>query len=246
MSKNQNPKIYFGHSDEAWGGYMAFLYRLLGEHGARDILEVGGGANPTVPVQMLEEKAWHYTVLDIAQSELEKAPVGYHKLCGDIGSAGLELNQEFDFVFSRMLAEHVRNGPQFHQNVYKLLKPGGVAFHFFPTLYTLPFIANWLMPERFSDWLLSRLNPDRDRYKLGKFPAYYSWCRGPTAKQMSRFRSLGYEILEYNGYFGNAGYYERLPVLTAIHDWRVRQLLQSPNAQFTSFALLVMRKPRVS
>lgn len=242
MSKAQSAVIHYGHSKEAWGGYENFLYRMLDEHHAREILEVGGGANPTVPLDRVNERGWNYSVLDIAQSELDKAPEGYNKLCADISAPGLPLNDQFDFVFSRMLAEHVRSGPLFHRNVYQLLKPGGVAFHFFPTLYTLPFFVNWLMPERLADWLLGLLNPSRDRYLLGKFPAYYSWCRGPTQRQFDRFKSLGYEVVEYHGYFGNGGYYERLPFMAALHDWRVSKLLTSPNPHFTSFAFLVLRK----
>ena len=46
-----------------------------------------------------------------------------------------------------MLAEHVPDGYRFHSNLFELLKPGGVAFHFMPTLYSPPFVINRLLPE---------------------------------------------------------------------------------------------------
>lgn len=235
--------ISYARSDQAWGGFRDYVDSWLGKSGGKNVLEVGGGANPMIPLETLRERGLRYSVLDIAQTELDKAPAGYNKICADISSPNLKLDEQFDFVFSQMLAEHVPDGEQFHRNIHALLSDGGVALHFFPTLYTLPFLANWLMPERLADWVLTRLAPHRDRFRHGKFPAYYSWCRGPTQAQLTRFRSLGYEVEEYRGFYGNGRYYIRLPLLKALHDWRVKRLLKRPNPIFTSFAFVVLRKP---
>jgi hypothetical protein len=139
-----------------------------------------------------------------------------------------------------MLAEHVRQPRQFHRNVHSLLRPGGLAFHFFPTLYALPFVANALLPERASAAVLRFCSP-RDPVTQRKFPAYYRWCRGPTASQMRRFESLGYAVEQYVGFFGH-GYYERIPGLRSLHRWATAYMLRHPLPWVTSFAYLILRK----
>src|ERR1700721_1406514 len=57
--------------------------------------------------------------------------------------------ESYDLVFSKMLCEHLPDARTFHANCLRLLRPGARAVHFFPTLYTLPFVANRLIPEGF-------------------------------------------------------------------------------------------------
>ena len=71
------------------------------------------------------------------------------------------------------------------------------------------------MPERLADILLHMFET-RDRFQHAKFPAYYRWCRGPTHKQINRFISLGYDVVEYRGFFGH-GYYNKIKVLDKIN-----------------------------
>ncbi|MGH8540329.1 MAG: class I SAM-dependent methyltransferase [Stenotrophobium sp.] len=233
--------ISYGASADAWSGHLDTVRTLIRESGARSVLELGGGANPALPLDEVNQQGLDYTVLDISQVELDKAPAGYHKLQANLASPLTGLANQYDFVFSKMLAEHVSSGQVFHENVLRLLRPGGMAFHFFPTLYAPPFIANWLLPERLADWLLSLLSP-RDRYQLGKFPAYYSWCRGPTQTHLRRLEAMGYEIHRYSGFFGHEPYYSRIPVVRTLHRLIVNFLLQHPTPWLTSFAYMVVRK----
>ena len=117
----------------------------------------------------------------------------------------------------------------------------GVAVHYFPTLYTLPFVLNKLIPEGLSSFLLDIFLP-RDRYQLGKFPAYYSWCYGPTPPMLAMLADIGYEILEYRGYFGSI-YYSRIPLVRDFHKIYSRNLYRHPNPYLTSFAQVILRKP---
>jgi hypothetical protein len=139
-----------------------------------------------------------------------------------------------------MLAEHIIDPEQFHKNILSCLTTNGLAVHYFPTLYTMPFVVNYIMPERLADILL-HIFQARDRYQHAKFPAYYRWCRGPTLRQINRFVSLGYEIVEYQGFFGH-GYYQKIKVLDKINMIKTEYLLRHPNPNFTSYAYLVLRK----
>jgi len=237
------PVITYGPSEEAWAAYPAMLQALIREQGFTRMLDIGGGANPTLPAEFIRGQQLEYTLLDISQAELDKAPPEYHKLRLDItGGTPPRGSGGYDLAFSKMLAEHVTQGEKLHQNVFALLKEGGMAVHFFPTLYAFPFVVNRLIPERLAAWLLDKLSP-RDKIQQGKFPAYYSWCRGPRRSAIRRFEQLGYQVAAYHGYFGHVGYYRRVPPLRWFHQALTRWLLRNPAPLFTSYAIVVLRKP---
>ena len=236
----EHSRVRFGHSREAFADYDATLKRLIESNSCRSICEVGGGANPALPLAYVSASGLRHCLLDVAPEELAKAPVGYEKIVADICSGSAPPGGPFDLVVSKMLAEHVRQPLLFHRNVHSLLRPGGLAFHFFPTLYALPFVANFLLPERASAVALRLFSP-RDPVRHRKFPAYYRWCRGPTASQTNRFERLGYVVEEYVGFFGH-GYYDRVPLLRNLHRLATAYLLRHPVPLLTSFAYLILRK----
>lgn len=163
------------------------------------------------------------------------------KILADISAAEFAAQGGYDFAFSRMLAEHVSSGARFHRNVRSLLRDGGVAFHFFPTLFAPPFVANYLLPEALAERLLHFLQPGRERSgKLGKFPARYSWCRGPLRAQIRRFERLGYEVEQYFGFYGHGAYYQKIPVWRDVHAWLSGVLSRHPVPALTSFAQVVL------
>jgi hypothetical protein len=113
-------------------------------------------------------------------------------------------------VFSRFFAEHVKDGRTLHRNVFKLLKPGGVAFHLMPTLYASPFLINRILPERLTSALLSVFTPSRSISP--KFPAYYSECYGESKRTYQMFEDIGYSKVVVRDFFGHF-YYDKIPVL---------------------------------
>jgi 2-polyprenyl-3-methyl-5-hydroxy-6-metoxy-1,4-benzoquinol methylase len=179
----------------------------------------------------------NYTVLDISEEELAQTASGYRKMVMDIGGELRGTAGAYDLVFSRFVLEHVGNAHRAHANVFALLKPGGIAVHFFPTLFALPFVVNKLVPESLSVRMLSK-----ERQAKGKFPAYYRWCVGPTEWAIRRLERVGYEVLEYAGFFGH-GYYDGRPALRRMHGKVRGFLLKHPIACCTSFAWVILRKP---
>ncbi|HET6806879.1 MAG TPA: class I SAM-dependent methyltransferase [Frateuria sp.] len=239
--------IHYRSSTVAWGDYPGYVEDLIIRSGARRVLELGGGANPAIPLDFLRRHGIEYTVLDISPTELAKAPDHYRKVCGDIGSPSMSfdgIDGSYDIVFSKMLAEHVKNGEQMHRNVFRLLAPGGKAVHYFPTLYAPPFVVNRLVPERLGYWLLQWLQPGREQEgKSAKFPAYYSWCRGPTRRQIARLRGLGYAVEEYIGFFGHRVYYRKLPPVRRLHCRLADWLVKHPVPALTSSSYVLLSKP---
>ena len=184
-----------------------------------------------------------YTALAISEEELRKAPDCYRKLVADICAPVLNINERYDFIFSRMLAEHVADGMLFHSNVFALLALGGRAFHFFPTMWAPPFVLNRFLPERLAASLLHLLQRGREKTgRHAKFPAYYSWCRGPVPSQLARLESLGYSVESYIGFFGHRDYYRRLGLIQRFHDSLVRWLIDHPIPWITSFAFVTLQR----
>ena len=233
--------IRFGHQHDAYRDYDATLRGLVEKNECTSICEVGGGANPALPLEYVTAKQLRYSLLDIAPGELAKAPAGYDKIVADISSETVPPGGPFDLVFSKMVAEHVQDPRRFHRNVYQLLGPGGRAFHFFPTLYALPLLANRLLPESVSS-MAQQLFAPRDPEKDGKFPAYYRWCRGPTVAHVRRLEDLGYVVEQYAGFFGH-DYYSKIPVVRNAHRFMTSLLLRHPVPWLTSVAYVILRRP---
>jgi SAM-dependent methyltransferase len=238
--------IRFDLSDRAILSFHASLLDLIPRTGAIDVCDVGGGANPELTPAEIAENELRYTVLDISAAELDKADPAYTTLVADASGPAPPVEEAFDLVFSRMLAEHISDGAAFHRNVFRMLRPGGVAFHFFPTLYAFPFVLNKFVPDDLASRILSAFDRKRDfSGRQVKFPAHYSWCKGPTPDQIRRLESLGFEVLDYIGFFGHNGYYRRFPPLLRLHQSISDFLLRKAVASQTSFAYVLLRRPAV-
>jgi SAM-dependent methyltransferase len=227
--------------------HVDFVRRLrqrLADLGGGAVCELGGGARPALELEFLHEHDLSCLVVDLSESELRKASSGYATLVGDVSSptfATGEHDGSYDLVFSRVLAEHVRDARQFHRNVWCLLRPGGVAMHFFPTLWWPPFVANRVLPEGIAERLLLRLEPWRERSgPAGKFPAYYHWCFGPTKGQIARLSSVGFSVEHAVAYFGESTHAPGR-VLSTLNDAWTRAMLRRPNYHFTSYASFTLR-----
>jgi SAM-dependent methyltransferase len=211
------------------------------------VLEFGSGANPTLSAAEVDGRGLRYTTNDVAAGELAKAAPAYETLLLDMATASSAAlpRETFDLVFSRMVNEHVADGERYYRNIFEVLRPGGVTAHCFSTLYSLPFVVNRLLPEKLAGGLLDIVSPREDPYMQAKFPARYSWSRGPTSGAIARFRALGYEIVEYRGYFGHP-YYNR-PVLGPVRAFeraKAGWLCRHPVPALTSYAVVILRKPR--
>lgn len=227
-----------------WQKAPDLLINLIQTYAPKKLLEIGSGANPTLSPEKVSELGINYTTNDLSSLELAKAPSIYSKweanLCAvDIAQTHPE---RYGLIFSRMVNEHIKDGKTYYKNLYDLLEPGGVTAHCFSTLYTLPFVVNRLLPETLTDKLLHIFSPRADRFQHEKFPAYYSWSRGPSKRAISRFKSLGFEVVEYVGYFGHGYYRKKLPFLDRLEQKKAKWLVENPNPNFTSYSYVILRK----
>jgi SAM-dependent methyltransferase len=228
---------------EGFLGAEAAVRDLIEKHGARHVLEIGSGANPTLAVDYVRGTGLDYLTSDPEPAELDKADPAYGRLVLDLsrGEPPARLRDRFDLVFSRMVNEHVADGERYYRNIHAILRPGGWTAHWFSTLYALPFLVNRLLPERLSGPLLDYFYP-RDRHHQGKFAGRYRWSRGPSRQMQQRFARLGFEVVEYVGYFGHGYYGRRFPALQRLEWAKSEWLLRHPLPQLTAYARLVLRR----
>ncbi len=247
VSPSGSTRIGYGGVDDfpGWAAAPALLDRLVAQYRPKTVLEIGSGANPTMPIEDVRRWGIRYITSDIDPVELEKADPVYATRCLDFSAGDIpgDLVGAFDLVFSRMVNEHVKDGRLYHSNIFRMLVPGGVAVHAFSTLYSFPLLANYLMPVRLSAALLGFFSP-RDTHQHAKFPAYYSWSRGPTSRQVRRFRDVGFEVISYTGYFGHEYYMHRSRLLHRLEQLKSDLLLKrAPWPLLCAYAVVILRKP---
>jgi SAM-dependent methyltransferase len=236
--------VRFEWTETAYPQFEALVERLVFNAHIRDVCELGAGANPLLTTGLAAQSDVHYTLVDTSEQELAKAPAEHIKRVADVMEPGALGYEEFDLVISRFLIEHVPDVDVLHRAVYRALRPGGRAAHFFPTLYAPPFLLNKILPEAWTERALPLIQANRDREGAhAKFPARYQGCRGPTIRQMNWLRSHGFEIENYVGCFGHRAYYLKFSPLCAAHDRLAKHLVAHPIANLTSFGWVVVRKP---
>lgn len=221
--------------------HQGFFDSIVSGYSPQSILELGSGADPTLTPEYVLDSGAYYVTSDADARELEKADAAFERLVLDAMTDVAELSGKFDCILSRMVGEHIKDGEQYHRNIYEMLKPGGISVHCFSTLGALPFVANRVLPGPVSDLLLHRYAP-REGHTAGKFKAYYSWSRGPSRSMLRRFEGLGFEVISYTGYFGH-NYYRSIPWLHRLEMMKADLLLKHPIPQLCSYSTVVLRKP---
>lgn len=229
-------EISYDHFTEAKPLMRATVRSLCLREDVVRVCDVGGGAKPLLTPQEVGAHELRYALLDVSHHELAKAPDTYAKIEADAAADDFSVDGTFDLVFSHWVAEHVASAEKFHRNIAGMLRPGGWAVHLFPTLFSTPFVVNRLLSRRLATRTLAFVRSKRRK----SFPAFYDWCRGPIPRQFERFRSLGYEIESYRGFFGHA-YWGRFPRLDTLESRLTRRLVARPNPWLTSYALVVLR-----
>lgn len=240
--KEAADEIEYWDFAELWRGYDDSVLDLARREGVQAVAELGGGANPVVGDPDKWGFADHRVVVDISPLELRKAAVAVKTRVADLCQPIEDEAGTYDLVFSKMLCEHLPDPVVFHQNCNRLLRPGGLSVHFFPTPGAFPFLVNKLIPERTARRILDRAQPGRlDQPNLQKFPAYYRGTTGPTRRAIAGFEGFGFKVEQWKSGFGHA-YYQVIPPLQALENAKSRFLRRHPIPALASFSVVLLRK----
>lgn len=229
-----------------WENAPDFFKRLILEKGCKVVADIGGGANPLIDIEFIEKHGLQYYVVDISESELRKADPRYRKAVFDITADAqafehAKLRTDFDLVFSHMMMEHVQEPLKAHANFARLLRPGGLSVHMYPSKYNFPLFMNTLIPEALSLKILPLLQPNRTQDgKEGKFVAFYRYCGPPSRKLANVLNEAGFAVESHTAYVGHQ-YYKRLKPLALI-ERMLRKVILALHIPMTSANLLVLRK----
>jgi SAM-dependent methyltransferase len=219
-----------------------FIEELIANHSSRRICEIGAGPKPTVTPEMVKKHGLHYAVVDESAREAGMANVAEHSVLDICAKDARIPGERYDMVIAQAVAEHFKDSTNAYTNIFNALAPGGLCISTFSTLYSLPLLLNHLLPDCITDFLLYHFTP-RSREHQGKFKAYYSHCRGPVKSQFKFFEGIGYEVLDYRGYFGHDYYQWKLPFLHFLEKKKTQLLLKMPIAYLTSGATVILRRP---
>lgn len=210
------------------------------------VADIGGGANPLLDVPTVLEHGLEYSMFDISQVELDKAPAQFRKVRVDVTVPLMEFcarigTDKYDLICSRDFLEHVRDPIHVHENIHAALRPGGLAVHFYPSPNCLPLFVNRFFPERMTHFLLSIAQPRRDLIGYArKFPAFYAMCGAPSPALEAKYNRLGFHVVRHTGFIGHE-YYARFPIAREIEQ-TLRPVLRRAGLPLISRSILVLRK----
>jgi len=238
--KTLNPEPQHGW---AWANFEACLRRLCEQEHVVHVLEIGGGRNPLFSLEEIKAMKLQYTVNDIDQSELDKAPASLSKFCFDI--AGEEMPAEaagsFDLIFSKMVFEHVRDAQRAYSNMFKILNSGGVFFNFHPVLYSPAFVINWLLPDSLTRKIVHTVTPGRVTGNQPKFPAFYSNCEISDAA-IANIHDAGFAEVFLIPFWGTS-YFQNIPGISFLDRNFTNFVMERRMKKFASFCFCLGQKP---
>lgn len=223
----------------AYDNYKTAILLAARYFGARSLLEIGGGRSPLFTGDEVNDLGLTYTVNDISADELERAPAYVSKQCFDIAGK-VPTQATYNLIFSKMVFEHVANAGDAYRNLHKLLSPGGVVLNFHPTLYSIPFILNKLLPESIALMLMEYIHPAIGAKTARKFPAYYSYCYA-TEKSTQMLKSVGFEEILIIPFYGT-NYFAKFPMLSSLDNWFNEVMKRHDYRLFASYAFTLARK----
>lgn len=229
----------------SWESYKKTIVGIGQEYALERHLEIGGGRDTLFSPAEAAAHGFDVTINDISAKELALAPPSFGKMLCDVAAEDTMETippESYDFVYSRMVMEHVRDARQLWQNQYDMLAPGGIGLAFFPTLYAPAFAINRAIPETVSSAILQRLFPDRQADGDNpKFPAFYDHCYGSERHLAPMLEEIGFRnvlVLPFYGY----SYFWKIPVLKQVDAAFTRFVRQRDWRTFTSFAYVIAEK----
>jgi len=180
------------------------------------VADVGGGKTLSY-AQYVTPGSAHIVAVDISETELSANESVAETRVADISRHLPFDDAEVDMLTSSSVLEHLPDLGGFLDEAARVVKPGGVMVHIFPSRLTPFATMNRALPERLKRWLLVRLFPETEG--LCGFPAFYDRCY--YAAFVSECERRGFRIESVGtAYYGSSPYFVHLfPLFLALRLW---------------------------
>lgn len=191
-------------------GVYAWIARaMLGHPGTNDVIDVGAGRTWYFGKQWWSNPKFRLVGIDIDATELDLNPDLDQRIttdaCQDFGLP----DASADLVLCRAVVEHLQDTSFFLQNLYKVLRPGGVAVLSFSNPLAPPILINRMLPRAASARLLAWLVPGSEG--LQGFQTYYDKCLFSTFYR--ECKRLGFSVdFSYSGFYSSSYFMFFFPV----------------------------------
>lgn len=186
--------------------YKSVVAGILGREGVASCIEMGGGRDPLFSFDEAKALEVDYVVNDISARELQLCDSRFKKIHGDLCTVE---PRGVDFIFSRMVYEHVEDNELMMKALLGHLNKGGCVLHLHPLLGSPPFILNKLLPDGVSRRILSAFFKNRTDDGTPKFPAFYDQCWA-TRGQEAKLVGWGFSDAVCVPFWGH-NYYDKIP-----------------------------------
>jgi SAM-dependent methyltransferase len=218
---------YPGSEEQLWWHSLV----QLGQ--GKDFLEIGAGSgkfpqNTNYPLGHVDGCDLDPRVLD--NPFLKKAWIAdFYDL------RALEGNS-YDVIYSHMVAEHVANPIEFLSQQLKLLKPDGVIIHSTLSRWSLPAVANRLLPKFLAKRVLGILRTKRSDDEV--FKAFYQMNSKPQLRKIERELGVNCEGVFVSQPLGYFKFNLKLLTLVSILFSRLERIFPQVRSQL----IVVVRK----
>lgn len=170
------------------------------------VTDVGGGQNPITK----RVNSWQVSEYYIIDNDAQYKPDHFADLNHPLPDSILTSRAaRANIVFCLEVAEYIWNPLQFHQNIYSLLKEGGIAYISYPTLYPLHnppgidylrytknAIEKYLAEAGFKTW---EITPRVVTEGVGGLQQFWNSERLRPMKGTNQIYDMGYLIKAYKG-----------------------------------------------
>lgn len=155
---------------------------LAGLHSGARVLDVGSGARPAIPRELLPQGCT-YVGLDVSDGELRRAKAGAYDeiLVADICQRVPATEGRFDLVVSWQVLEHVPSMRAALATQHAALVPGGRMVGLLSGAWAMHAVAARVIPYRVSTWLQARL---LGMVPEDKFPTRYDSCTDRSLRKL--------------------------------------------------------------
>lgn len=173
--------------------------------------------------------------IDYDLTSLKKNETLLYKLRGDASHLPFKENS-FDLITANMVVEHFDNPDVQFQQIYSLLKPGGLFIFHTPNSFGYPTIAAKLIPETWKSRLIDFLEARKDE---DTFPTFY---RVNSEFKIREFaQKIGFNIRKIRMIVSTAECAVILPIAILELLW-IRILMTKPLKRLRTNIIAILQK----